>query len=108
MFDLSQLEPTLLYSWIIVGVIVGVILPMIDHQSVRGGIMGTIIASIIGAVLGGLMTPVFFGDEARAVTTTLLPATAGAFIFGFAERLLFRETGHIKTTTPNTKEDTHD
>lgn len=92
-------------SWIVFGFIAGTIAHLIDRVDVRGGYLGTIILGILGAMLGGYIADVFFGIRRTGLfnLTALATAIIGAIILSFIYRAIFRDKGHIKTSTGRLK-----
>lgn len=87
-------------SWIIFGFIVGMIVHAIDPGHVRGGVVGTTLLGILGALFGGLLSSIIFGVVYTGFSVEgFLTAIVGGLVLAFLSRFIFRETGHIKTTT---------
>ena len=88
-------------SWVVFGFIAGTIAHLLDRVDVRGGYLGTIVLGILGAVVGGYLADVFFGIRRTGLfnLTALITAVVGALILSFIYRAIFREKGHIKTST---------
>ncbi len=92
---------TNIISWIIVGLVAGTIAHIFDRREVKGGIFGTVITGILGAMAGGIAADTLFGINYLTAFSLegLLFAIGGSLVIIFLQRMFFRDTSHIKTST---------
>ena len=89
-----------LVTWLALGAIAGFIAHFIDPGEVKGGIIGTIITGLLGAFVGGVLANTFFGVGVDGLNLqSLIVASVGALLVVAIQRMMFRNSGHIKTST---------
>lgn len=87
-----------LLTWLVLGLIVGIIIHYIDPQDVKGGIIGTVITGVLGAIVGGFLANLILGIGITGLNlTSILIVLGGALLLALIQRILFRNTEHIKT-----------
>lgn len=99
MNELFGVNLTNILYWLGFGLVVGLVAHVIDPGAVKGGILGTIITGVLGAVLGGALAPILFGVSLTGFNiTSIAIAVGGALLLVMLQRLLMRDTQHIRTT----------
>lgn len=84
------------------GLVVGLLINTIDSGSVRGGAIGTTLFGIAGSIVGGLVSTMIFGVSIMGFSVEgILTGVLGGVLLSFLYRILFRDTGHFKTTITN-------
>lgn len=105
MVTMKEINPFNIYTWLVLGFGIGIVVHAIDPGNVKGGLFGSILAGIIGALLGGLVTTYIIGTTTNIFSIQSIAISIGAAIlFVIFERILFRNTGRIKTETTKLKE----
>jgi uncharacterized membrane protein YeaQ/YmgE (transglycosylase-associated protein family) len=100
MTDILGIDVLNLLTWMIFGLMVGIVAHLIDPGEVKGGIVGTAITGIFGSLVGGVLANLIFGMNVTGFNLySFLIALGGALFLALLQRMVFRQTSHIKTDT---------
>ena len=82
----------------VLGIVIGFIAQGIDQGDVRGGLFGSIVTGVIGAIIGGILANIILGISVGLFSWQgVAVALGGAIVLVILERIVFRDTEHIKT-----------
>jgi uncharacterized membrane protein YeaQ/YmgE (transglycosylase-associated protein family) len=85
-------------SWLALGLVAGLIVHAVDPGETRGGVWAALLTGLIGALVGGIVSSGLFGVTITGFDLrSVAIAVGGALLLILLQRIVFRQTGQIKT-----------